>query len=232
MKAPLLLLFILVGYSNLKAQDSTFVTIKAGSRIKDVLAATDIFFCPEFISGSVFFKNGIVANAKMNYDNLADQMLFIDPKGDTLALDAEKTIKFIALGKDTFYYFDGYVRLVASNSIVKLAERKTWEVADIRKIGSHDRQAKTYAVTSFITLTNGYGKAYDLILNEDIVLRKKAQYYFGNNYNSFVPATKKNLLSFFPKQENILVKYLKEDHVNFNEKHDLEKLAQFLEQHY
>ena len=231
MKARLLLLFILIGYSNLRAQDSTLVTIKAGSRIKDVLTATDIFFSPEFIKGSVFFKNGIVANAMMNYDNLSDQMLFIDPKGDTLALDAEKTINFIALDKDTFYYLDGYVRLLASNSMVKLAERKIWRLSDIQKIGAHNIPARTFAVTAYSTRTSGYG-TYDIILKEDIVLRKEAQYYFGNMYNRFVPASKKNLLSFFPKKEDILVKYLKENNVNFNDKHDLEKLARFLEQHY
>jgi len=232
MKARLLLLFILIGYSNLRAQDSTFVTIKAGSKIKDVLTATDIFFSPEFVRGSVFFKNGVVATAMMNYDNLGDQMLFIDLKGDTLALDAEKTINFIALDKDTFYYADGYLRLVASNSIVKLVERKIWRVADIRKIGAHNIPAKTFDVSSYSTLTNGYGKAYELILNEDMVLRKKAQYYFGNMYNRFVPASKRNLLSLFPKKEDILVKYLKENNVNFNKEDDLQKLAQFLEQHY
>ena len=231
MKARLLLLFILIAYSNLRAQDSTLVTIKAGSRIKDVLTVTDIFFCAEFISGNVFFKNGIVAKAMMNYDHLSDQMLFIDPKGDTLALDAEKTINFIALDKDTFYYVDGYVRLLASNSIVKLVERKIWRVSDIQKIGAHNIPAKTFDVASYSARTSGYG-TYEIILKEDIVLRKEAQYYFGNMYNSFVPARKKNLLSFFPKKENILVKYLKENNVNFNEKHDLEKLARFLEQHY
>jgi hypothetical protein len=232
MKARLLLLFILIGHSNLRAQDSTFVTIKAGSRIKDVLTATDIFFSPEFVRGKVVFKNGVAAIALMNYDYLGDQMLFIDPKGDTLALDAEKTINFIALDKDTFYYVNGYVRLVASNSILKLAERKIWRVADIRKVGAHNIPAKTFDVTAYSTLTNGYGKSYELILNEDVVLRKKAQYSFGNLYNRFAPASKKNLLSFFPKMENILVKYLNENNVNFNKKEDLEKLALFLEQHY
>jgi len=232
MKARLFLLFILIGYSNLWAQDSTVVTAKAGSRIKDVFTPADVFFQPEFIIGKVFLKNGTAANAKMNYHSLLDQMLFIDPKGDTLALDAEKTINFIVLDKDTFYYVEGYARLVANNGIVKLVEKKIWQVSDLRKVGSHNRHADTYDVTSISTLSNGYGKAYELILDQDVVIRKKTQYYFGNMYNSFVPAAKKNLLSLFPKQENMLVKYLKENNVNFSKKEDLEKLAQFLEQNH
>lgn len=230
MKIRLLFLFILMGYSNLWAQDSTLVTIKTGSRITDVLTTTDIFLYPQFISGKVFFKNGTKATAMMNYNSLDDQMLFIDPKGDTLALKDEKTIKFITLYKDTFYYDEGYIRLIASNSAVKLAEKLIWEVADIRKIGSHNRPSTTFAVTSYSTLTDRLGKTHDLILNEDLVLRKKANYYFGDAYNHFVHAGKKKLLMLFPKEQNSLANYLKENKVNFDKKDDLQKIVQFLDQ--
>ena len=228
MKACLLFLFILMGCANLWAQDSTLVTIKTGSRIRDVLKPNDIFLYPQFVKGKVLFRNGVVAAAMMNYNSLNDQMLFIDAKGDSLALTEEKTIALITLGNDTFYYVNGYVRLVASNSVVKLAERKAWEVADIRKIGAQDRPAIGVAVTSFSTLTDGFGRTLDLILNEDLILRKRPYYYFGDMFNHFVPAGKKNLLSFFPVKEDILVNYLKENKINFNKKDDLEKVAQFL----
>lgn len=231
MKARVLLLLILMGYSNLWAQDS-LVTIITGSRIRDVLTEKHIFFYPQFVKGKVFFKNGIIAAAMMNYNNLSDQMLFIDPKGDTLALRDEKIVNFISLDIDTFYYVDGYVRLVASNSVVKVAERKIWKVADIRKKGSHNRPAATYAVTSVRSITDGFGRTYDLVLDEDLLLRKKGYYYFGDMYNNFVPADKKSLLSFFPKKENIVVNYLKENKVNFSKKDDLEKVVQFLAQNY
>src|SRR5215213_4691907 len=148
MKARLLFLLIFIGHSSLWAQDSTVVTIKAGNSIRDVLTPANIFFLPQFINGKVFFRNGMVSAAMMNYNSLNDQMLFISPKGDTLALNEEKTINFIALDKDTFYYVDGYIRLLTSNSVVRLAEKKVWEIADIQKMGSHNRPAITYASTS------------------------------------------------------------------------------------
>ena len=230
MRARLLFLSVFISSANLFAQDSTYVTIKTGNRIKDVLAMTDIFSHAQFVTGIVVYKNGTAAQAKMNYNSLSDQMLFIDPKGDTLALNNEKTIDFISLDKDTFFYADGYIRLLASNSSVKLAERKVWQVADIRKIGSHNRPAVGYAVTSFSTITDGFGRTYDLVMDEDVVLRRKPQYYFGDMFNSFTPANKKNLLTFFSKKESLLAGYLKENKVNFNKRPDLEKLARFIEQ--
>lgn len=232
MKALSLLLFILLSNSYLAAQDSTLVTIKAGNRVDDVLKPADIFYYPQFTNGQVFFRDGSKALGKMNYSRLFDQVLFIGPKGDTLALADEKTIKFIAIVQDTFFYDEGYIRLIENSGVVKLAEKQIWVVADVRKIGTHNRPTSTVAVTSFSTYADviGRAKSYDLLINEDIVIRRETYYYFGDEYNKFARAGKKRLLLLFPKEQMNLENYLKENKVNFDKRDDLEKLAQFLSQ--
>ena len=230
MRSLLLLFFILIGYADLSAQDSTFVTIKTGQSVKDVLTSADIYHYPQFTYGKVFLRDGTKAAGKMNYNRLYGQMLFINPIGDTLALADEKNIKFIVIDKDTFYYDGGYLRLMANGGVVKLTEKQIWVLADIRKIGSHNRPTTTVAVTSFSSYTDGRdaAKSKDLIMNEDVVLRKETQYYFGDKFNLFVPASKKGLLQLFPKEQQEIDNYLKENKVNFNKKDDVEKLYQFL----
>jgi hypothetical protein len=232
MKELLLLVIILIGYSELPAQDSTFVTIKAGNRVKDVLSTSDIYYYPQFTNGKVFLKDGSRAGAKLNYTRLYDQMLFIDPKGDTLALADEKIIKFIIVDKDTLYYDEGYVRLISNYGAVKLAEKQLWVVADIRKIGTHDTPKNTVAITTISNLedASGRAKSYDFLLNEDMIIKKETQYYFGDENNHFARSGKKKLLLLFPKDQRSLENYLKENNVNFDKKDDLEKLAQFLSQ--
>ena len=230
MRSPLLLFFILIGYADLSAQDSTFVTIKTGQSVKDVLTSAEIYHYPQFTYGKVFLRDGTKAAGKMNYNRLYGQMLFINPIGDTLALADEKNIKFIVIDKDTFYYDGGYLRLMANGGVVKLTEKQIWVLADIRKIGTHNRPTTTVAVTSFSSYTDGRdaAKSKDLIMNEDVVLRKETQYYFGDKYNLFVPASKKGLLQLFPKEQQEIDNYLKENKVNFNKRDDIEKLYQFL----
>ena len=230
MRSLLLLFIILIGYADLSAQDSTFVTIKTGQNVKDVLTPSDIYYYPQFTNGKVFLRDGSMAVGKMNYNRLYGQMLFINPIGDTLALADEKNIKFIVIDKDTFYYDGGYLRLMANGGVVKLTEKQIWVLADIRKIGTHNRPTTTVAVTSFSSYTDGRdaAKSKDLIMNEDVVLRKETQYYFGDKYNLFVPASKKGLLQVFPKEQREIDNYLKENKVNFNKKEDVEKLYQFL----
>ncbi len=232
MKTLPLILVSLMGYFNLSAQDSTLVTIKAGNKITDVLSPSEIFFYPQFIRGKVLFRDGTKSAALMNYSLLFDQMLFINPKGDTLAVADEKTIKFITIAQDTFCFDEGYVRLFTNNSIVKLAEKSVWELVDIQKMGTHNRTTSTVAVTS-ISLYNGNvdaAKSQLLIINEDLVLRKTTYYYFGDENNHFVRTGKRKLLSLFPKDERKIENYLKENNINFDKKPDLEKLILFLGQ--
>jgi len=234
MKALLLLLFILIGYCGLSAQDS-IVTIKAGNKVRDVLTPADIFYYPQFTSGKVFFRDGRKAMAKMNFTRLYDEILFINPKGDTLAVADEKTIKFIIVDQDTFYYDEGYVRIIVDYGDVKLAEKQIWVVADTRKIGTHNKSTSTVAITPLSNYSDdgiARAKSYDLLINEDMVIRKETQYYFGDQNNHFVRAGKKKLLLLFPKEQLDLENYLKENKVNFDKKDDLKKLAQFLGQLY
>ncbi len=230
MKALLLLLFIFIGCSHLPAQDSTLVTIKAGNRVKDVLTTADMYYFPEFTPGNVILRDGKRIAVKMNYSRLFDQMLFINHKDDTLALADEKNIKFIAFAQDTFYYDGGFVRIIVDNEFVKLAEKQVWVVADVRKIGTHNTPKNTVAITSITSYTDGTdaAKSRDLLLNEDILLRKETQYYVGNGYNRFVRAGKKKVQQLFPKEELNIENYLKTNKVNFDKKDDLEKLVQFL----
>ena len=229
-RASLWLFFILTGFADLAAQDSTQVTIKAGFKVEDVLTPADIYYYPQFTSGTVVLKDNTKIEVQMNYSRLYDQMLFIGPKNDTLALGDEKNIKFVAIDQDRFYYEDGYIRIIANNDFVKLAERQVWIVADVRKMGSHNRPTNTVAVQSFTNYTSGADaiRRKDMVLNEEIVLRKETQYYFGNVSNQFALAGKKKLLLLFPKDRQDLEDYLKNNKVNFDKKEDIEKLAEFL----
>jgi len=230
MKPLLLFFFILSVYTGLLAQDSTYVTIKTGSKVGDVLAPAEMYHYPQFTKGEIFFKGGTKANGKLNYSRLFDQMLFIDNKGDTLALAEERTIKYIAVAQDTFYYDEGFIRIIADNDVVKFAEKQVWVVADIRKTGTHNTNS-TPGVTSLRTFRHGNDAVRnELTLNEDIVLRKETHYYFGDKYNNFVRAGKKRLLQLFPKEQRSIENYLKENKVDFDKKDDLEKLTQFLNQ--
>ena len=221
-----LLLFVLAYCCRSHAQDSTIV-IKAGTRFNESVSMTDLFQYPQFVYSKVFSKSGDSTVAKLNYNKLFDEMQFIDFKGDTLSIANAAMLRLIRINDDVFYYDDGYVKLIKDTNGIKLAAKQTLRVSGRTKIGAYDMANPTSAIDSYGTLVDQRG-IYKLVPREDITLAKKTEYYFGDKYNQFVWATKKNLLQQFSKQSRILNAYLKENNVNLNSIEDLEKLLRFL----
>ena len=218
--------FFLTWCCRLHAQDSTIV-IKAGTSFKESIAITALYQYAQFRPGTVFFKSGDSGVAKLNYNRLLDEMQFIDLKGDTLDIANAGTIRFIRINNDVFCYDDGYVQLIKDTNGIKLAIKQTLRVSGKDKIGAYGITNSTSAIDSYGKLINQKG-IYSLVPREDITLAKKTQYYFGDRYNRFVWATRKNLLTQFSEQSGKLNTYLKENNIDLNSREDLEKLLQFL----
>ncbi len=219
-------LILLVCCCSAHAQDSTII-IKAGTSFNESVSITDLYEYPQFASGKVFFKLGDSSAARLNYSRFLDEMHFIDIKGDTLNIAYPGTIKFIRISNDLFYYDNGYVKLIKDNNTVKLAAKQTLKMSGKNKIGAYNTASTTSAIDSYSSLTIDH-KNYNLTPREDIALTKKTEYYFGDKYNHFVLANKKNILRLFPKQERAVSAYLKENNVDFNNGEDIEKLLQYL----
>ena len=222
----LLLLFVMAWCGGAHAQDSTIV-IRAGTSINESVAITDLYQYPEFRSGKVFFKSGDSGMAKLNYYKLTDEMLFIDLKGDTLTIANPGTIRSISINNDVFYYDEGFVKLIKDTNGVKLALKQTLKLSGKDKIGAYGIPNPTSAIDSYGKLINQSG-SYNLVPREDIMLAKKTLYYFGDRYNRFVWATRKNLLQRFSKQSRAINAYLKDNNIDLNSREDLDKLHLFL----
>jgi hypothetical protein len=223
-----LLFFALVYCCRLHAQDSTII-IKAGTNFNDEVSKRHVYEYEDFTYGKVFFKTGDSTNAKLNYHRFLDAMLYIGFKGDTLKIINSATIKFICIKNDMFYYDDdnGYVSLINDTNGIKLARKRTLRISDRAKIGGYGMANPTSSITNYSTYFT-QTSSYNLVPLEDITLVRKTEYYFGDKYNKFVIATKKNLSQKYSKNSKTVNTYLKDNNIDLNKKQDLEKLFEFL----
>lgn len=224
----IIFIFILALPPSMFAQKRPTVKVRAGDNIMDVMPLSEIFLYPDFTMGRVFLRDGSKTEARLNYNRLVDEMHFVGPKGDTLALDKEETIKYVVISTDTFYYDRGYLKLLSTGSMVKLGMQQIWKISDTRQVGAYNSTNNSTGLLSYVSISEG-GRLYDLTVNEDIILTKMERYYFGDNFNRFVPADKSNLLALFPKEQSSISNYLRENKVNFNNRNHLENLIQFIE---
>ncbi len=64
------------------------------------------YLYPEFQDGKVFSKDGTYGAAKMNFNGLTSEMLFISPKNDTLKLARPETTLMVTVATDTFCFHE------------------------------------------------------------------------------------------------------------------------------
>lgn len=204
------------------------VNVKADQEINQVFTVKDLYRYEQFLLGSVQFRDGTSAEAKMNYHKLFEQMLFIDDKGDSLAVGNPETIKFITIGEDTFYYNrDFFLELISSTNSVRLAKRQVLQQIDEQKIGAY---GQSYTNNSTVANKNYYtvdGKPR-LNVGEGTLFSQKKEYYFSYKQGDFVPATKKNIEKIFDDKAIDLKNYIKTNSINFTNEQDLKKLILFV----
>jgi hypothetical protein len=190
----------------------------------------DAYRYPQFIAGAVHFKDGTATQARLNYHRLYDQVLFISPKGDTLALAVPDAYKFIAIGKDTFYvHGNGYLERITHYKGVNLARKSAFVVDGREKKGGYGTYSATTAVESRSHIVDRDGRVLPLKVDENTLFRAKNLYFLSDAYHSFSPATKKNFYNLFSKQEQKLKAYLDAHRVNFSRPEDLLPLLAYMQ---
>ncbi len=227
MRSHWLLFLSIPLFTNAFAQNAESFTVKTGTSIRESVPDSVLYQYPQFTAGRVYFRNGSTTNAQLNYNRFLDEMQFLANNGDTLAIAEAETIKLILVGIDSFYYDKGYFFVVSNNGSIKLATKQGFKILDKQKTAAYDMSSSVSSIRNVNSYTTE-GKIYNLAVREEVVLTRETYYYFGNKYNQFAPATKKDIMSLYPKHRNEISKYIKENEVRFQDREDLEKLLQFL----
>ena len=216
---------ILLGVA-VNAQRQKTYTVPAGVEVNEIVPAREIFQYPQFVQGLVIFKDGTSAPGKLNYNRLIAELQFIDPKGDTLSLANEQTIRTVFIGADTFYYSDGYVRQIAGGSRVKMGERIAFKEY-IQKPGAYGLSSATTATNNLSVLLNR--RSVDLNVSQELVLVKNINYLIGDKFNAFVVADRKAILKMFPDNRSAIEDFIEKNKISFIKPDHMVQLGKFLD---
>ena len=116
-------LFAIFGQPSNAQEDSTENKTSYWQNLTEF--ANNIFMYAEFTNGIIILKDGSVVGAKLNYNRVLGQMLFI--KGEkTLAIANPGGLESIIISSDTFNYCDyGYLKKLTHLSGVNLYTKQT-----------------------------------------------------------------------------------------------------------
>jgi hypothetical protein len=208
--------------ADVPAQKRKLYKINPGEKVTAAIPKNEIYSYPEFVSGNVYLLNNTYSVARLNYNALFGEMQFINPKGDTLSLADEKMIRLIVINKDTFYYTNGYLKLVLTAGELKLANKKFITFANRQKLGGFGESSQGSIETYGMVSSQSYLK--ELVANEIITMVKDSIFYIRDDMNNFKTVNKKTLQDIYPNNEKDLKKYLKENKVDLSNEEDIKKL--------
>lgn len=211
-----LAMFIVI--SSVFAQKAETIQV-TGNEYPEFMAKTQYKY-PEYNRAKIAFKNGEIASARINYNNLLNVMKYIGPSGEVLEIANPDDISYLAVGADTIFYDNAYYDWIASSSIAKLAVRHDYKVTDVSLVGAFGTSSPAKSVIP-VTKILGTG-SYELSYNQVLTLSKETTYYISLEKglkNNFVVANKKNIKNLFPKKD--VDNFIKENKINLNKEEDL-----------
>ncbi len=210
----------------LSAQVRKTYKVNPGEKVMEALPKEAVYMYPQFKIGTVNFRNKNVGTAKLNYNRLLDEIQFIEDKGDTLSLGDEVTVASIVIEKDTFYYYEGYVKMISSVNKVKFASKKILALSNKQKIGGMG-ELSSASIATYEKMSSSQG-IIDIVPKEILTFSEYSKYFIGDPYNRFKPLNKKNLLNMYARQQRNIEIYLTENQVNLLKEDDVLNLIGFL----
>jgi hypothetical protein len=215
-----LLFSLLVGsFQAVLAQQTNYFTLPAWTTVTRVPWHKSIYRFQEFQKGKITYRWGTDLDFEfdLNYNVYLETMDFINSAGDTMSITNTGEIQSIQIGTKTFFhdYNTGYYEVLVALPLA-LAFRNQFVLDHIE----HSR------VSTRETLTNLRGgmTAYDRIY------RKRFSYFFIDQNNEVIKATRASVLKMFPGHNTEIKGYLLEHDVDFTSREDLMELTNYCNQ--
>ncbi len=215
MRNPLLIALLALWCLAAQAQHKETVELQPGTTTLEALQG-EVYLYPQYKEGVVAFKNGRQGKGKLNYCFMSDEMLFISPNKDTLALYNIAEINRISIGADTFYTNGKqFIKQLHNYGTLKTAFVKSIKEKGRKKVGSYGETVDGVAIS--LTSIDVATRFVDLASTDKIILQKETRYFLANEANDFVLLNKANLLRLLPAgMQGTAQNYLKENNVDFN----------------
>ena len=184
---------------------------------------------PQFEKGTVFFKNGGQASAKLNYDMIQQQMLFLAPDNTELKISDPLTVAVVKIGERRF--------LPASSRGIFYEEIQAGEGSffvqrvafylSMGKAAGYGGYSQTQATTSVGSIQSGGGTLEKLNSGDKFKQVINFFYYLqsGSKYKKFYSA--KTLGKLFKGHESEIETFANKESINFRKMEDVARIVEY-----
>jgi hypothetical protein len=216
--------------SRLFAQEGNGVyRVKSGSDVTKTIPFEEQFQYGEFVDGAVYFRNGRILQAKVNYNFAHGQVMFISSGKDTMLFSENKFIYKVDVGGNPYYFGEGYghVEIIGDYDRAKLGKKQFLVRMGEEKYAAYGQYSSTSATTGYSSFINAHGEFQRLQSGDKIVMKRREIYYFMDKNLTFYLANRPNLIKLYPGNKRTLNEYLKTNRIDFEKEVDLRNVLEF-----
>jgi hypothetical protein len=209
-------------------QTDSLKGVKPDDLFTEVFKTEDLYRYSKFMNGKVVFRDGSETAAQLNYHKVFDEFMFIDQKGDSLAIGNGETIRVIVINKDSFYFTKGsFIESIGRFKDIVLAKKQLFTEVDQEKKGAYGQTYSNNATTSrrFYYTIDGKPR---LNVGEKTIFGISTEYFIAYKSDEFIPASKKNIEKLFSNHSREVRDFLKENQTNFKSEHSVKQLVEYL----
>ena len=191
---------------------------------------TSHYLFPEFTQGVILMKTGTRNDALLNYNSLTEEMIF-ENNGQKRAIG----INEILLVDTVFIKDRKFVAL--SGKFVELVYHSKWDlyvehkckVEEQGKPAGYGGASQTGAATSVSSLYTQGRVVYDLKLPDDYKTKPYSIYWLKKNGELYKFMNMRELKKLYKDKKELFKKYLKINHVNYQNQDSIIQLIEYLE---
>ncbi len=187
------------------------------------------YLYPEFQTGRVVSNDGSYGQAKLNFNRLTNEMLFIDPKGDTLKLAHPDATQLVTIQADSFYFYQ--------NTFLRKATHyaqapELYQKLEMKYVSDETKSAYGYSDISSRTSVQNFNTYFGTtFLPEDknMKFEQSRDLYILNDKGVFVAAKDAVLFKMFPQYKSQLKEFLSNHKINFRQPQDAAQAIDFIQ---
>ncbi|RYG46154.1 MAG: hypothetical protein EOO01_16635 [Chitinophagaceae bacterium] len=185
---------------------------------------------PAFESGTVFFKDNSIAEARLNLNRLTGEIFFLSAKGDTLILKDPQSTSQVTIGRDTFCFYKDrfFIKLSHYEGSTNLFLGETLKYLGKEKKGAYGSYSSVAASNSSSSYTDDRQITTFLAPDENLLFNKRSDYLLSNSADIFYEVSRPALIELNKTFETEINALLKEHNLNLRKGADLLKLLEHL----
>lgn len=181
---------------------------------------------PDFRDGSIHYKTLRPIKCKLNYNFLLDEVLFLNEKGEHMAIANPEDLTYVIIENRKFIPSEkGYFEVIENDNI-SLLYKWTSRISKAGKEGALGLPTDAPSVYQMNRISFD-SKEWKVGVNEEAVVYVEVRPYF-KAYSKFIPATNpKSCYKAYPEKKALIRAYLEQNPVDFKSESDLRRLTRY-----